>query len=113
MGIILILIVALVTVLVVNAAKFKATDDGVRTAEPVTVNSERARANLSTLVKFETVSNADYDKTDKEVFVAYREKLKELYPNVTAAAEYKELGNTEVKKWKENYSNQSYIAVSI
>ena len=69
MGIILIFVVALVAVLLINAAKFKATDNGVRTAEPVTVNSERARANLSTLVKFETVSNADYDKTDKEVFL--------------------------------------------
>ena len=94
MGIILIAIVALILVLVINATRFKAEDQGQRTAEPVQVNSERARQNLSTLVKFETVSNADYDKTDKEVFVAYREKLKELYPKVTATAEYKELGNT-------------------
>lgn len=94
MGIILIFVLALIAVLVFNAIRFKAADEGVRTAQPVKVNSERARENLSTLVKFETVSNADYDKTDKKVFAAYRAKLKELYPNVTAAAEYKELGNT-------------------
>ena len=94
MGIIFIIILALAAVLVYNAAKFKAVDNGPRTAEPVQVNSERARTNLSTLIKFETVSNADFDKTDKAVFAAYREKLKELYPKVTAASEYKELGNT-------------------
>ncbi|MBQ3009407.1 MAG: M20/M25/M40 family metallo-hydrolase, partial [Oscillospiraceae bacterium] len=40
------------------------------------------------------VSDADFEKTDKAVFAAYREKLKELYPNVTANSEYHELGNT-------------------
>ena len=94
MGIILIIFLVLIGILVFNTIKFKATGSGVRTAEPVKVNSERARQNLSTLVKFETVSNADFDKTDKAVFEAYRNKLKELYQNVTAAAEYKELGNT-------------------
>ena len=94
MGIILIIFLVLIGILVFNTIKFKAADNDVRTAEPVKVNSERARQNLSTLVKFETVSNADFDKTDKAVFEAYRNKLKELYPNVTAAAEYKELGNT-------------------
>ena len=94
MGIILIILLALVTVLIFNTIKFKGEDIGVRTAQPVKVNSQRARENLSTLIKFETVSNADFDKTDKEVFAAYRAKLRELYPNVTATAEYKELGNT-------------------
>ena len=94
MGIILIILLALVAVLMFNTIKFKGEDITERTAQPVKVNSQRARENLSTLIKFETVSNADFDKTDKEVFAAYRAKLRELYPNVTATAEYKELGNT-------------------
>lgn len=92
--IILILLLSLAAVLVFNAVKFKAEDTGPRQAEEVSVNGERARNNLSTLIKFSTVSNADYDKTDKALFAAYRAKLKELYPTVTAHSEYKELGNT-------------------
>ncbi len=92
--IILIALIALAALMVFNTIRFKAVDDSPRTAQPVAVNSQRARENLSALVKFETVSNADFDKTDKEVFVAYRKKLQELYPNVTKAAEYRELGNT-------------------
>ncbi|MBR4035840.1 MAG: M20/M25/M40 family metallo-hydrolase [Oscillospiraceae bacterium] len=94
MGIILIILIVLIAVLVFRAAKFKAVDNGPRQPQPVSVNGSRARENLSTLVKFETVSNADFDKTDKDVFAAYRRKLKELYPAVTANSEYKELGNT-------------------
>lgn len=94
MMIILLLLVVLVAVLVFRANSFKAVDNGPRQAQPVQVNGERARKNLSTLVKYETVSNADFDKTDKEVFAAYRRKLKELYPQVTAHSEYRELGNT-------------------
>ena len=94
MMIILLLLVVLVAVLVFRANSFKAVDNGPRQARPVQVNGERARKNLSTLVKYETVSNADFDKTDKEVFAAYRRKLKELYPQVTAHSEYRELGNT-------------------
>ena len=94
MKIIIILLIALIAVMVFNAVRFKAADNGPRTVEDVKVNGDRAQQNLSTLIKFETVSNADYDKTDKAVFAAYRAKLKELYPNVTAASEYKELGNT-------------------
>lgn len=94
MKIIIILLIALIAVMVFNAVRFKAADNGPRTVEDVKVNGDRAQQNLSTLIKFETVSNADYDKTDKAVFAGYRAKLKELYPNVTAASEYKELGNT-------------------
>ena len=94
MKIIIILLIALIAVMVFNAVRFKAADNGPRTVEDVKVNGDRAQKNLSALIKFETVSNADYDKTDKAVFAAYRAKLKELYPNVTAASEYKELGNT-------------------
>ena len=94
MKIIIILLIALIAVMVFNAVRFKAADNGPRTVEDVKVNGDRAQQNLSTLIKFETVSNADYEKTDKAVFAAYRAKLKELYPNVTAASEYKELGNT-------------------
>ena len=94
MKIIIILLIALIAVMVFNAVRFKAADNGPRTVEDVKVNGDRAHQNLSALIKFETVSNADYDKTDKAVFAAYRAKLKELYPNVTAASEYKELGNT-------------------
>ena len=94
MKFIIILLIALIAVMVFNAVRFKAADNGPRTVEDVKVNGDRAQQNLSTLIKFETVSNADYDKTDKAVFAAYRAKLKELYPNVTAASEYKELGNT-------------------
>ena len=94
MKIIIILLIVLIAVMVFNAVRFKAADNGPRTVEDVKVNGDRAQQNLSTLIKFETVSNADYDKTDKAVFAAYRAKLKELYPNVTAASEYKELGNT-------------------
>ena len=94
MKIIIILLIALIAVMVFNAVRFKAADNGPRTVEDVKINGDRAQQNLSTLIKFETVSNADYDKTDKAVFAAYRAKLKELYPNVTAASEYKELGNT-------------------
>ena len=94
MKIIIILLIALIAVMVFNAVRFKAADNGPRTVEDVKVNGDRAQQNLSALIKFETVSNADYDKTDKAVFAAYRAKLKELYPNVTAASEYKELGNT-------------------
>ena len=94
MKIIIILLIALIAVMVFNAVRFKAADNGPRTVEDVKVDGDRAQQNLSTLIKFETVSNADYDKTDKAVFAAYRAKLKELYPNVTAASEYKELGNT-------------------
>ena len=64
MIIVLILIAVLIAVLVFRAVKFKAADNGPRQAQPVQVNGERARENLSTLVKFETVSNADFDKTD-------------------------------------------------
>jgi len=84
----------LVAVLVFRAVSFKAKDTGERQPQPVQVNAQRAQENLATLVRYATVSNADYDKTDKELFAAYRAKLKELYPAVTAAAEYKELGNT-------------------
>ena len=94
MKIIIILLIALIAVMVFNAVRFKAADNGPRTVEDVKINGDRAQQNLSALIKFETVSNADYDKTDKAVFAAYRAKLKELYPNVTAASEYKELGNT-------------------
>ena len=94
MIIVLMLILVLMAVLVFNAVKFKAQDTGPRQVEEVSVNGQRARDNLSTLIKYATVSNADYDKTDKALFRAYREKLKELYPAVTAASEYKELGNT-------------------
>ncbi|MBR6610300.1 MAG: hypothetical protein IKK99_08810 [Oscillospiraceae bacterium] len=94
MLIILLLLVVLVAILAFRANSFKAADNGPRQSEPVQVNGERARKNLSTLVKYETVSNADFDKTDKEVFAAYRRKLKELYPQVTAHSEYRELGNT-------------------
>ena len=92
--IILRIICLLLAVLVFRAAAFRAKDTADRTVEPVQVNGERARENLATLVRFATVSDADYEKTDKAVFAAYRKKLKELYPNVTAASEYQELGNT-------------------
>jgi len=87
-------VAALAAVLCLRAAAFKAKDTGERQVRPVEVNRERAQENLATLVRFATVSDADYDKTDKELFAAYREKLKELYPNVTAASEYRQLGNT-------------------
>lgn len=91
---ILIALLLLVALLVFRAVNFKAKDSGERQSAPVEVNSRRAIENLSALVKFETVSNADFDKTDKAVFALYREKLKELYPNVTKRSEYRELGNT-------------------
>ncbi|MBQ8604426.1 MAG: M20/M25/M40 family metallo-hydrolase [Oscillospiraceae bacterium] len=85
---------AMLAVLLYRAAAFKAKYTGPRRSEPVKVNRERAQENLATLIRFATVSDADYDKTDKALFAAYRAKLKELYPNVTARAEYRELGNT-------------------
>ncbi len=89
------LLALLVCVLLVRAASFKPHPEEINRA-PVEVDGDKALQNLSTLVKFRTVSNADYDKTDKEVFARYRAKLKELYPNVTAKAEYRELGNTRM-----------------
>lgn len=91
---IFIAIVLLAAVLIFNAARFKAADSAPRQPEKVEINGERARRNLAALVKYATVSNADYDLTDKAIFAAYREKLKELYPVVVANSEYKELGNT-------------------
>lgn len=87
-------ILLLAAVLVYNAVKFKAVDNGPRQPQQVSVDGQRARENLATLIKYATVSNADYDKTDKALFAAYREKLKQLYPTVTAHSDYRELGNT-------------------
>ena len=92
--IVLLLTVLLVAVLVVRALAFRPAATENKAADPVEVNGERARENLAALVRFPTVPNGDYDKTDKEVFAAYREKLKELYPTVTANSEYRLLGNT-------------------
>ncbi len=94
MKILILCIVVLVLVLVVRAATFKSTDNSSRHREEVEVNSDRARENLATLVRYATVSNRNFDKTDKAVFAAYREKLKQLYPKVTETSDYRELGNT-------------------
>ncbi len=91
---ILLALTALIVLLAVRAASFKAKETAAKTPAAVKVNGERATENLSALVKFKTVSNADFDLTDKEVFAAYRQKLKELYPQVTKNSEYYELGNT-------------------
>ena len=73
--IILRIICLLLAVLVFRAAAFRAKDTADRTVEPVQVNGERARENLATLVRFATVSDADYEKTDKAVFAAYNKIL--------------------------------------
>ncbi len=87
-------LLVLVAVLLVRAANFKAKDVGETNPTPVEIDGEKAVENLATLIRYKTISNADYDKTDKEVFAAYRQKLKELYPTVTANSEYHEMGNT-------------------
>ncbi len=87
-------LVLFIAVLVVNAVKFKAKETGEKFVDPVAVDGKKATENLASLIKFKTVSNADFDLTDKEVFAAYREKLKELYPNVTKNSEYSFHGNT-------------------
>lgn len=92
--IILIILVALIAVLAIKAAAFKAKTQTVTQPQPVEVDAKRALDNLSALIKLPTVSNADFDKTDKAVFSRYREKLRQLYPNVCAASTYQELGNT-------------------
>ncbi len=91
---ILITIFALFAVLAARAEAFKAKDSGEKAVEPVAVDGEKAVENLATLIRYKTVSNADFDKTDKEIFAAYREKLKELYPTVTAGSTYRLMGNT-------------------
>ncbi len=92
--IILLLILILLAVLVFRAASFKATPKENREIETIAINAGRARENLAELVRFPTVSNADYDKTDKEAFIRYRKRLREMYPLVTEKSEYSEHGNT-------------------
>ena len=86
--------VALGAVMAARALRLKPREKTGNMRLPVEVDGDKATENLATLVKYATVSNADFDKTDKPLFARYREKLKELYPTVTANSEYKELGNT-------------------
>ncbi len=84
----------LIAILVFNAVKFKADVSDEKAVPTLTVDSRKAVENLATLIKFKTISNADFDLTDKAEFEAYREKLKELYPNVVKSSEYSFHGNT-------------------
>ena len=91
---VLIILLAAVLFMSYRAAKFKAPDFTNRTPEPVKIDCPGRIEHFQTLIRMATVSDSDYEKTDKALFKAYREKLRELYPTVCEKSEYSEHGNT-------------------
>ncbi|MEG2928811.1 MAG: M20/M25/M40 family metallo-hydrolase [Oscillospiraceae bacterium] len=94
---VLLLLAALLALLVVMIARtlaFKPKEMGQLGEERLDIDEKKAEDSLAQLVRIPTISSADFEKTDKEVFIAYRKKLRELYPLVTKNSDYSEHGNT-------------------
>ncbi|MEG1049621.1 MAG: M20/M25/M40 family metallo-hydrolase, partial [Oscillospiraceae bacterium] len=87
-------LLVLVGVMVVRTLAFKPKDRVNISEEKVQIDGKRAEESLAQLVRIPTISNDDFDKTDKEAFATYRNKLRELYPLVTKNSDYSLHGNT-------------------
>lgn len=94
-------LLALIAVLLVRAARFRAPDAARETPAPLAVDGAQAVEHLAQLVRIPTVSNADETKFDEAVFEQFREKLRELYPRVHAACAPQRIGHTGLLfRWK-------------
>jgi carboxypeptidase PM20D1 len=66
----------------------------------VTVDADRALSNLQALVRIPTISRLDESEMDWEPFVAFREKLAELYPETHRALELESVdGHSMLFRW--------------
>lgn len=66
----------------------------------MTVDAHRALSNLQALVRIPTISRLDESETDWEPFLAFREKLAELYPETHRALELESVdGHSMLFRW--------------
>ena len=92
--IILALVLILCAVVLVRTALFKPAQEQAAQPEPVSVDGAGAAERLAQLVRFPTVSSYDEAEFDEEIFEAFRQKLRELYPRVHAACPPVRIGHT-------------------
>ncbi len=85
---------ALAGVLLLRAARFKAPRAAHRAPAPVEVDTDKAVDHLAQLVRIPTVSNADPEQFDEDVFQSLRDTLRALYPRVHEACAPVRIGHT-------------------
>lgn len=85
---------ALAGVLLLRAARFKAPRAAHRAPAPVEVNTDKAVDHLAQLVRIPTVSNADPEQFDEDVFQSLRDTLRALYPRVHETCAPVRIGHT-------------------
>ncbi len=80
-------IVLLVLIVVIRTLAFFPKKKAARVATPVTVDCERATAELAEMIRCRTVSDTDASREDTAEFEKFEKLLPALYPNVFATCE--------------------------
>lgn len=91
---VLFIVAVVLAILVIKAVAFVPKGTEQISDEKILVNSKRAQENLAKLIQIPTISNEDFEKTDKGAFETYRKTLKKLYPIIVQNSNYSRHGNT-------------------
>lgn len=94
--IILALLAVLCAVVLVRTAGFRPAPGQTAQPEPTPVDGAGAAERLAQLVRIPTVSSYNEAEFDEDVFEAFRQKLRELYPRVHEACPPVRIGHTGV-----------------
>ena len=80
------------SIILIRTLLFKAKEEQVGVFEPVCVNSEKAVADLSEMIKCKTVSSKDKNAENEEEFKKFKELLPTLFPEIYKRCEFSEVG---------------------
>lgn len=88
------ILAALAAVLLIRTALFRPQEEPAQAATPVDVDGKRAVESLAAMVKIPTVSHPDPAQMNESAFEAFRQFLKQRYPQIHAVAEQQRAGES-------------------
>ncbi|MBE6537771.1 MAG: M20/M25/M40 family metallo-hydrolase [Ruminococcaceae bacterium] len=81
-----------ITVILVRTLLFKVPIENKPEYEPISVNGEKAIADLGEMIKCKTVSHKNISDDDESEFSKFKTLLPSLFPNIYKSCEYTEVG---------------------
>ena len=86
------LLLILILAVVIRTLAYKPKEKEVAPAAPVSVNGDKAIADLAEMIKCKTISCLDKSLECEEEFDKFKALLPKLFPNVYANCEFTEVG---------------------
>ena len=90
------LVLLAVSVIIIRTVTFKAESVPERKTAPVSVNGDKAIADLAEMIRCRTVSNRDRSLENEAEFGKFKALLPRLFPNIFEKCEYKEVGDRAI-----------------